>query len=224
MKKKSLVFTILLSIAGIVFCAGKLAVKQENFHAYSYYGTQYGYAYAKIENTGDKPIKVNAGVLEVYNENGDAITSTDWMYSFASNLRPGEYTYVRLAAQIKDETETVGDYSLTVTGKSDNTIMQRFPCTTDLALNFISGYWTHNYMYASVTNNTTETIFGIRVVFALLDADGNILDIDSDGSDIGLAPGSTMVFRKEISSPAMDYFTANGFQPTKVDAVAYLSN
>lgn len=206
------------------FCAGKLSVTQEIFHVISSYGT-YGYGYAKVENIGDKPIKANAAVLEVYNSNGDPITSTDWMYSYASTLQAGEYTYVQLSAKIEDTTIIASDYSLTLTGKSNNSsTIKRLPCTTELKLNVTSGWWTYNYMYAYVTNNTSEPVFGIKIVFAHLDAEGNILYVDSDDlySDRALTPGSTMIFRQDISSSFMEYFKTNGFEPFRVDAIAYV--
>ena len=78
MNKRFLVFFFVFFVFNsIAFCAGKLSVAQENFHVVSYWGT-YGYAFAKVENIGDKPIKVNAGVLEIFDENGDALTSSDY--------------------------------------------------------------------------------------------------------------------------------------------------
>lgn len=147
------------------------------------------------------------------------------MYSYASTLQPGEYTYVQLSAQIQDSTKIAEDYSLTLTGKSDNlSKIRRIPCTTELKLNYKSGWWTYNYMYAYVTNNTNEPLFGIKIVFALLDAEGNILFVASDDlySNRALTPGSTMIFREDISSAFMDYFKAKGFEPLRVDAIAYV--
>ena len=61
--------------------AGKLLVDQENFLVVTSFWT-YGYVFAKVSNAGDKPIKVNAGVLEIYDEAGDAITSSDFPTRF----------------------------------------------------------------------------------------------------------------------------------------------
>ena len=88
------IVALLLTIALCLGCtaalaAGKLDVVQENFIVVPSYST-YAYAYAKVENIGDKPISVNAGVLEVYNEDGDAITSADYLYAGAAVLQPGE--------------------------------------------------------------------------------------------------------------------------------------
>lgn len=211
-----------LSLTG-AFAAGKLNIVQENFHAITSY-TTYGYAYAKVENSGDKPIKVNAGVLEIYDEAGDVITSTDYMSAHADYLQPGEYTYVKLYSEI-EEGQTADDYSLTLTGKSDNeNICLRLPCTTDMKLNEEEGWWTRNYIYATVTNNTDEPLYDIEVVLALLDAEGNILHIESDNlyNERALTPGSSMIIRKDIYSDTMDYFAAKGLVPASVDAIAFV--
>ncbi len=225
MKKTIALFLCLLlsSVSISALAAGKLSVDQENFHVVSSYWT-YGYAYAKVTNVGDKQIKVNAGVLEIYDESGDAITSSDYLSAYAAYLEPGEYTYVKMYSEI--ESGTARDYMLTLTGKTENSKKTlRLPVDTDLQLNVISGWWTYNYMYATITNNTDKASYNISVVLALLDADGNILHIEDDSlySDKALAPGSSIIIRKDISSMYMDYFAANGLIPASVDAIAYVN-
>lgn len=223
-KKLFAVLLFLLVINCVAFSAGKLSVVKENFHVVSSWG-RYGYAYAKVENIGDRPIKVNAGVLEIFDEKGDVITSGDYMNAYASYLNPGEYTYVRLASELEDSKKTVGDYSLTLTGKSvSSSSCTRLPCETELKLNVDDGWWTYNYMYALVTNNTDGPLYGIEIVFALLDGEDNIIYITSDElySNIALTPGSSIIFRTEISSSFIDYFKTNNLTAAKVDAIAYV--
>lgn len=203
--------------------AGKLTVAQENTHYITSY-SNYFYAYAKVENTGDKAIKVNAGVLEVYNADGDAITSSDYVNAYACYLQPGEYTYVSVYEDVEED-QTPDDYSLTLTGKADkDTVNQRFAAETKLELNVDAGWTTRNYMYATVTNTTDDVLYDLEIVMALLDAEGNILYIDSDSlyNERGLTPGSSMVFRKDISSSFIEYFENNNLVPASVDAIAYI--
>lgn len=225
---KKLISAVLILV--LCFCAtsalaaGKLNVAQENFHFIPGIWN-YGYAYAKVENTGDKPINVNAGVLEIYDEAGDVITSADYLQTHAECLQPGEYTYVEMYGEIEDEAVVPADYMLTLTGKSkSDTISLRLPCESDLKLGVKDGWWTYNYMYATATNNTEEVLFDISVVFALLDAEGNILYMDEDNlySDRGLMPGSSIVFRKDIPSSFMEYFETNELIPVSVDAIVYV--
>lgn len=203
--------------------AGKLRVVQENFHYVESFWN-YGYAYAKVENAGDKPIKVNAGVLEIYDADGEVITSTDYMSTYATYLNPGEYTYVRMYEDFEEGAKVPDDYMLTLTGKSENVTVVRLPVETRLELDVVDGWWKHNYMYATVTNNTEEILYELEVVFALLDAAGNILYIDSHNlySDVGVNPGCSLTFRKDISSSFMEYFEKQSITPSAVDAIAYV--
>lgn len=227
--KKNLVW---LLVFAIVFCstpafaAGKLSVEQENFHVIQSYSV-YGYAYAKVANVGDKPIKINTSLLEVFNADGDTLTSTDYYSDYAEYLQPDEYTYLRMYDEIEDvEPSEVDDYMLTVTGKSDSDyISYRFPCTTSYEPNVADGYWTYNYMYATFTNETDEPVYGISVVLALLDADGNILYMDDASmySDKAVMPGSSITVRENVDSDFIEYFEKNGLIPSSVDAIAYVN-
>lgn len=210
--------------AASAMAAGKLSVEQENFHYITGYWN-YGYTYAKVENIGDRPIMVNAGVLEIFDAEGEVITSTDYMQSYATYLQPGEYTYVQMYEGIEEGQNTPDDYMLTVTGKnSAEKTAVRFPVETKLEMNVTSGWWTYNYMYATVTNNTDEPVYEMVVVLALLDAEGNILYIDSHDfySTVAINPGSSVTIRKDISSSFIDYFAAQELVPASVDALAYV--
>lgn len=225
--KRILVFCMVCILAISVssaYAAGKLSVEQENFHVISNYGL-YGYAYAKVANVGDKPIVVNTALLEVFNADGDALTSTDYFSTYAKYLQPDEYTYVRISDEIEDvEAGDVDDYMLTITGKANTDyITRRFPCITSYEPNVKEGYSTSNYMYATFTNDTNETVYGISAIMVLLDADGNILYMEDDGlySERGLTPGSSITLRKDVSSSFIEYFENNGLSPATVDAIIY---
>ena len=203
------------------FAAGKLTVAKENFWVISSYWADAAYAYARVENAGDKPIDVNAGILEIYDENGDAITSGN----YPRTLQPGEYTYVSLSMEVQ-QAKDVGKpegYKLTIAGKTDD---ENSTVRLPVELKLDEGeWWKQDYVYATVTNNTQETVYDILAVFAILDAEGNILCIDSDSqfAAYGLTPGSSVVIRREINKAFINYFTAKEIIPSTVDAIAYVN-
>lgn len=223
------IVAILLTVMLIIGCcpafaAGRLSVVQENFHYIPGYWN-YGYVYTKVENIGDRPIKVNAGVLEMYDANGEVITSTDYVNAFATYLMPGEYTYVKMYEDFDEDAAVPNDYMVTLTGKSDSSkVALRLPVESNLAMHVVDGWREYNYMYATVTNNTDEVLFDVNVALALLDAEGNILYVDSHNtySTLGINPGSTVTIRVDINSSFMDYFEANEIVPASVDAIAYV--
>ena len=110
-----------------------------------------------------------------------------------------------------EQAEDVGkpdDYMLTITGKTDDTSSTlRLPAESKLSFGESNGWWTEDYMYATITNNTEDVVYNISTVFALLDDEGNILYIASDSlyGSHGLTPGSSIVVKAEIPSTFMDY-------------------
>jgi len=221
--------TILLVVALMIcsvsaFAAGKINVDQENFHVIDSYWA-YGYAFAKISNVGDKPVKINTGLLEIYDANGDTLASTDYYNGYAEYLDPGEYTYLEMYGDLEDVgSENVADYALTVTGVGDDdTIAYHFPCAAVYAEDVEDDYWTYDYMYATFTNDLDFPVYDINVVLALLDAEGNILYMDDTYmyTDKAVMPGSSIEVRKEVDSSFVEYFEQNGLVPASVDAIAY---
>ena len=224
MKKYLLALVVLMLCCASVtaMAAGKLNVAQENFHKIDMY-SPYGYLYAKVENVGDKPIKVNAGLLEIYDENGDPLTSTDYINAYVTYLQPGAYTYVRAYDEVEQGLDAVDDYMFTVSGKSDkDTEVIVFPCEAYYEVDTSNPYWTKNNMYATFTNTSDKPLYNIEVVAALLDAEGNILYVESDTMyNNALHAGSTVTVRFDVSSSFIEYYEANGFVPVSVDALAY---
>ena len=216
---------VLVCSVSSAFAAGKLSVEQENFYVINDYRL-YGYTFAKVANVGNKPIVVNTALLEIYDANGDALTSTDYYSDPAKYLQPDEYTYIKIYDEIEDvEASAVDDYLLTVIGKANSDyVTKRFPCTTSYEPNVKRDYWTYNYMYATITNDTDETVYGIYVVLALLDAEGNILYVTTDNlySNTGLTAGSSVTVRENVDSSFIEYFETNGIVPVTVDAIAYV--
>ena len=219
-----LMLAAVLCIAAIpAMAAGRLNVVQENYH---YVGgfMNYVYAYAKVENKGDRPIKVNAGVLEIYDAAGEVLTSTDYENAYATYLQPGEYTYVQMYEDLEDG-QVPADYMMTLTGKSENDkIAFRLPVEASFELDVKDGWWEYNYLYATVTNPTEEILYDAEVVFALLDGAGNIICIESKSlySEVGIMPGQSLMIRLDISSSFTDYYDEKGIVPASVDALAYV--
>lgn len=229
MKMKKVLAMILalamLLCSASALAAGKINVSDESFVVTDGYST-YAYIYARVENTGDKAIKVNDGLFEVYDADGNAIGTRDWVNKFAEYLQPGESTYVYTYTSLDGKTSAdVDDYAFTVSGKSDNSSTSvRLPVSTDLAMNVQDGWWTYNYMYATVTNNTEEVIYKIETVLVLQDAEGKPLYMTSDTMyDEGLVPGSSVVIRKSIDSDTLEYWQAKGVEPASVDAIAFVT-
>ena len=229
MKKLAITCMLMAALVSAVpaHAAGKLSVTQENFHVVGS-SSIYGYAYAKVENVGDKPIKINAGLLEIFDGEGDTLTSEDYLYAYGRYLNPGEYGYAKMSERIEgiESADDVDDYMLTISGKSEaDYVTLRLPVETAYMPNVqYSSYSTRDYMYATVTNNTDSIIFDLDILLVLLDDDDNILYMTTEDmyDSKGITPGSSIVIREYLGSDFKNYFEANDITPTKVDALAYV--
>ena len=228
------VFAILISLCLIMaiptaMAAGKVSVTQENFYALNVY-SDYGYVFAKVTNVGNKAIRINAGILEIFDGDGENLTSTDSLKSFASNLEPDEYTYVYMQTKLEDgQLEKVDDYLLTITGKSDakSSCKRLTVKDVDFVRNYqINKYSTSDCGFFTVVNDTDETVWNIKIVYALLDDNDNILYVESDymNRNKGLTPGSSIQFREDINSKFVEYYDTHDIIPTKIDVIAYVES
>ncbi len=224
---KTITLVMLVMLISVpALAAGRLNVTQENYYTLKEGSYFYGYVFAKVENNGNKPIMINNALLEIFDVEGDAITSTDNFSSYARYLDPGDYTYLRMSTSIKDidTVDVVDDYMLTISGKSSidkKTI--RLNCEYEYRENVQTSYRAYNYMFATITNNTEEILYQPCVTFALFDEDENILYLTGDNLDSNeaLLPGSSILFRVSVDSAFVSYIEANNIVPTSMDAIAY---
>ena len=221
----ALVLALLCVLPALAEEKDPLVVTQENFHVLDGYSV-YGYYYGKVENTGDKPIRIDSGELEIYDPDGNTLVTSTYLGRYAEYLQPGEYTYVYFTQKV-DGVETadqVGDFKVTVTSKeASDKVSFRLPGESYYEDDVQEGYWTHDYVTTDVINDCDQTVYDISIVRALLDADGNILymDFDSMYSYKGLTSGSSIVLRRTMSSSFLEYFEKNGIVPASVDTIVY---
>lgn len=202
---------------------GKLSVSNEQMIYFEEYSSTHGYLFAKVENIGGRDTSVYDCYAEFFNAAGDRIAYEDYGNTYARYLKPGEYTYLRV--WVYDELkEQPADYSLNVIEKPNNYYYnERFPVTAELELDVDEGWQTTDYMVAAFTNEGNELIYGINVVMALLDTEGNLLYVtEKTLYDYAVAPGSTVYVREEIPSGFQKYFQENNMTPSSVDAFAYV--
>lgn len=158
------------------------------------------YVYAELKNTGDRIIRINGATLTVLDASGKQLSKreyasakpdvvmpggslfvTEWLYDFVSDLRRVDSIQITLEHS---------EYS-------------RKQIKT---LNKTRAYVEGDYLYAEVTNTTEKPLFEIGVVAVALDKDGKILDMlrEETYSGVGVAPDSTIVFRKMLERHALD--------------------
>ncbi len=225
MLKRIIVIALALSLAcAPAFAAGKLTVNQERMIALDSYGSVDVEVYAEVENTGDKPVEFSAGLVELFDADGNTIDSTDYVYCYPAVLAPGEkgYIYVSMYPENAATAAEVADYVLTVTGKGSSGETKLLKAMGTYEPGVQDGYWTYNYMTAEITNETDAPTYDFYCVYALKDAEGQLLYTNySSTYSIGIPAGGTVLMRVTLPDDTLAYFDANGLVPASADAIAY---
>ena len=222
----ALVLSLLLCACGGL-AEGQLTVTKENFYVYKSSSSYYSYVYARVDNTGDAPIRVNSGTFQVFNTDGELLVDRNFVNSYAAYLAPGEYTYVSSYEKLEvEDPAVVGSYKLTVASKNDTSkttlrLLSAPWWEPDVA---VSKYTTYNYMNAVVTNQTDRTLFDLMVVLVLLDDEDNILYLytDSMSTSKGLNPGSSITVKLSVPDYRMERIRELGLVPSRVEAIPYV--
>ena len=203
------------------------AVSQENFYVLETFYTEATYL-ARVENTGSDVLRLDDGSVDFLDAEGNVLFTADYLFMLPGCLNPGESAFLHAFADLPEgvEASAVAATRLHVNFDRGDTYfyVQRIDCTdTRLALDVVGQWWTEDFMYVTVTNNTEEPVFGLELVLVLTDAEGTPLYLTTGSlfSSMALMPGSSLLVQQDISSDFMDLLDAKGVTPAAVEAIAY---
>ena len=222
MKKASCLLLIVLLCMPVYALASDLEITQEAFYVTPYSDYYAGELFCEVTNTTERTIKITDGVYEFYDADGVSVASGS-IYSFYPQvLGPGEKGWFSVSSGVK-EAETadyIQSYSVSVVGKSANEEQFKYELS-DVRFELVSGYRDRIYMYATLTNNNDEPEDGFYVIFALYDADGNLIYCDGAASSgIALHPGSVGDMSTSMDNDIFAALKERGVEPAAIEAVA----
>ncbi|HIU47156.1 MAG TPA: hypothetical protein IAC59_07840 [Candidatus Fimadaptatus faecigallinarum] len=222
-----LVLVLALAMALPAFAAGKLVVSDETMTVCESYSGYTAYIFAVLENTGDKPVEFNAGLIELLDADGESIDAEDYLYSYPTILDPGQKAYLKEYINVDDaeSADYIDDYTLSVSGKSasENTNVA-LDCTAEVGMKPYSYTSSSEYLTATitVTNNLDETVREIYAAYALYDADGKVMYVDYvSPSYVGLPAGQTIELDSQIDSTLVEQWEKDGVEPASIEVIAY---
>lgn len=222
-----IVLALALTMAMPAFAAGKLVVSDETMTVCESYSGYTAYIFAVLENTGDKPVEFNAGLIELLDAEGESIDAEDYLYSYPTILDPGQKAFLREYINVDDadSPDYIDDYTLSVSGKSasENTNVA-LDCTAEVGMKPYSYTSTTEYptVTITVTNNLDETVREIYAAYALLDEDGKVIYVDYvSPSYVGLPTGQSIELDSQIDSSLVEQWEKDGVEPASIEVIAY---
>jgi len=224
--KKVIILVLLASILlpASALAAGKLTVTQEAFYVRPYFSYFAGETYAEVTNTGDKPVKFNGGMIELYDADGNSIESSNLYSLYPPILGPGEVGYLYDTTSVKEAEDKsyIDDYALTVTSKGENEEVIRYlPSDGRFGEVQRSRYFSEYRLTAIITNDTDETLEKVTVAIALYDANDKLIYADKiTPYNIGIPSGQSIEFNTRVDSRILEAW-AEETEPARIVTIAY---
>ena len=162
------------------------------------------YVYVQLRNTGDSVIRLNGAALSVLDASGRQIAREEYASVKPDVVMPGGTVYVsEWLYDFVSDLDKVDAFSVEIecSEYSRKKIEQ---------LSGARAYVDGDYLCAEVTNSTDKTLYDVCVTAVALDPQGKIMDMlcEETYSNIGIAPGSTVIFRKYLEQHAADFVNA----------------
>lgn len=158
------------------------------------------YVYAELKNTSESIIRLNGATVTALDTNGKQLEKREYASAKPEVIMPGGSVYVsEWLYDFAKDLSRVGSFEIAVE-RSEHGRKQ---------IEMIEGaraYIEGEYLYAEVHNASDKPLFKAGVTALVTDANGRILDIlqEENYTNLGIAPGSTIIFRKMISQNTAD--------------------
>lgn len=158
------------------------------------------HVYAVLRNTSGQRLPIQSVQMTAKNGGGKALHEERYASHLPDVVEPGETLLV--SEWMYDFTKDISKVaSVEISVETNARAYTRW-----VALDGVHAWQEGQYLCVELTNTAEETLFGAICGAAVEDADGHILDMllqgEYDTEDMGLLPGSTVVWRKKLEDGA----------------------
>ncbi len=202
-----------------------VTIEKSSFKVLESYSGYRGTYIARIKNENDVPLFLTGGNMQVFDAAGNQVAEASYLSKTGSKyLEPGETSFVSMYVDLESD----GEYSFqaNIETKTESYRSTDFAVkVSDPTFVKVEGEYNSDLMKATVTNEKDTPLAGIQMVLVLIDADGNLLDIDTQDlyrNELGSQSSITMV--SSVDDRTKKFYEANGLEPVAVEAYAWVEN
>lgn len=220
----ALVLVLCLALALVPAMAEEeagLTIVSDYFICRESYSNFEGMYMAKVQNNTDHLLYLTEGSLALMDAEGNLVGTSKSLYPCGSHyVEPGETTLLCITAKV-DEGATVADYKASIKSAdkayySEDKIVN--VANTELSID----YKYNNYAIVTIASGD-EPLYGVNVIVALEDENGNILDIATDSLySKELGANSTIRMWVSLDSKTLAYCQENGIVPSQAEAFSWV--
>ena len=205
--------------------AASITIEKGTFKVTESYSGFRGTYIARIKNENDYPLFVTSGSMQVFDAEGKQVATADYLSRTGSKyLEPGETSFVSMYVDLENDGEYT--FEANIETKTESYRSTDFAVTvTDPVFVKVEGEYNSDLMKVTVTNEADTPMGGIQAILVLVDADGNLLDVDTEDlyrNELGAHSSITLV--SSVDDRGKKYYEANGLEPVAVEAYAWVEN
>lgn len=202
-----------------------VTIEKSTFLVAESYSGYRGRYIARIKNENDVPLFLTGGSMQVFDKDGNQVAEASYLSNTGSKyLEPGETSFVSMYADLESDGEYT--YQANIETKTESYR------STDVALKTsdpvyvkVEGEYNSDLIKATVINETDAPLAGIQMVMVLVDADGNLLDLETqDLYRNELGAGSSITLVSSVDDRIRAFYQTNGLEPVAVEAYAWVEN
>ena len=179
---------------------------------------------AKVQNNTSVPLFITSGSLKVTDASENLVGEATYLSTCGSKyLEPGEISFVSMQTDLEEN----GDYTYEAMIESSPEAYR----STDIAVKLENPVYRKAEGYegdtirVTVINDSDNPLPNIKVVYVLEDADGNLLQLSTEALyRHELGANSTITMVTSVDSKVLEFCTANGIEPTTVEAYGWVEN
>ena len=153
-----------------------------------------------LKNTGSERLPIRSVQMTVLGANGNTLHQENYVSYMPSVVEPGETMLV--SEWMYDFVKEIGKVdSIQISVETASRAYEKWKQLGD-----VRAWLDGDYLCVEFTNTTEKTLFGVICAATVSDANGQILDMmmqsPYDTDDLGIAQGSSIVWRKRLEDAA----------------------
>jgi hypothetical protein len=220
----SMLFIIFLDSTALA--AGKATITSEAFYVVPYLSRFAGDIYGEITNTGDRSVIISSGVYELYDPDGEAIESGSIYSVYPNIIEPGQKAYYHIRSDVEGTTSSadIDDYMTNVVGKTAKDVYLHLPVEARFEETMRSDNRVYRH-YAVIENNSDKTLYGVEVVLAFYNVNGELLYIDYQKVySVGITPGSRVEITGTVDSSVQNQWNSTNTEISSIVAISWFED
>ena len=183
--------------------------------------------FIQVKNTGDQVVSLDKANIYLYDANSTVLDDDTTYSMYPPALQPGEvgYIYDWMYSVEGSVANAIASYSINISSETDARYIDKIQHVSHTATYEERPYYNsmEPIVTYTITNDTAETVWDLKLIAVVRSAEGKILDINTDTIYYtGLPTGSTLLYEMDLGSSNLTKWTNAGHTVGTIETFVYV--